>query len=106
MANATKATVQATGVATPLPTGVVFGHWNFDFVDAAGTKAPTQVADGVSVTSAQFDISAAAAGAATFTITAVDANGTPIPGAVDTITATLPFAISFMAPSAGMVAFT
>jgi len=76
MATATLATLSATPVDTPLPSGsAAFGHWNFDFVDAAGTKAPTQTADGSSTLSATFSVANSAAGVATFTVTAVDANG-------------------------------
>ncbi len=63
MATATIATLACPNpVPTPLPAGVSFGHWNFDFTDAAGTKAPTQTGDGVTVTSAQFSVAASAPG--------------------------------------------
>jgi hypothetical protein len=108
MANATIATLFATPVATPTPAGSAsFGHWNFDFVDAAGVKAATQTGDGVTVVSAQFAISASAAGLATFTITAVDANGL-VMGTPTTVTATLPVSVTpatFPAPTLAAVKF-
>ena len=108
MATATIATLSPTSVvSTPLATGVSFGHWNFDFTDAAGTKAPTQTGDGVTVTSAQFSVAASAAGVATFTITAVDSNGNVL-GNPQSVTETLPFtlpATTFPAPTGAQVSF-
>ena len=106
MANATKATVSATPSETPFtPGAAAFAHWAFDFTDAAGTKAATQSADGVTGLSAVFDISAAAAGAATFTISAVDTTGA-VMGTPDVVNATLPVALTFPVPTAGAVAFS
>jgi len=108
MTIATIATLSATPAATPIPAGsAAFGHWNFDFVDSAGTKAPTQTGDGVTVLSANFPVSASAAGLATFTITAVDSTGT-VMGIPVTVTATLPFTIvpaTFPAPTAATLTF-
>jgi hypothetical protein len=109
MTTAVNATLSATPVATPIPAGsAAFGHWNFDFVDAAGTKAPTQTGDGVSVVSAVFPVGASAAGLATFTVTAVDSTGTAM-GIAVTVTATLPFTLvpaTFPAPTAATLAFS
>ncbi len=108
MATATIATLACPNpVPTPLPAGVSFGHWNFDFTDAAGTKAPTQTGDGVTVTSAQFSVAASAPGAATFTISAVDSTGAAL-GEPDVVTETLPFtlpATTFPLPSGSTVSF-
>ena len=107
MANATIATLSAVPQTTSLPTGVSFGHWNFDFTDAAGTKAPTQTGDGVTVLSAQFSVASSAAGAAVFTVTAVDSNGNVL-GAPDVVNVVLPFALpatTFPAPSGATVSF-
>ena len=111
MATATIATVSVAAtdiVQAPLATGQSFGHWNFDFVDSAGTKAPTQVGDGATVTSATFSVAASAAGVATFTLTAVDSNGAVL-GTPVSATATLPMelpATTFPSPSAISVTFS
>jgi hypothetical protein len=111
MTSATKATVSATAVTTNIAAGgPEFSKWNFDFADAAGTKAPTQSGDGVTVTSAVFDVSTAAAGPAIFTITAVDVNGAPMTEVAPLVfTETLPFSLpatTFPAPTAGGVSFS
>jgi hypothetical protein len=109
MTIAVNATLSATPVATPIPAGsAAFGHWNFDFTDAAGTKAPTQTGDGVTTLSAVFSVTSAAAGLATFTVTAIDAAGAPM-GIPVSVTATLPFTIvpqTFPAPTAATVVFS
>ena len=111
MATATLATVSVAAgdiVQAPLAVGQAFGHWNFDFVDAAGTKGITQIGDGIGVTSAVFSVAAAAPGVATFTVTAVDSVGAVL-GTPVTVTATLPFelpATTFPSPTAATVTFS
>ena len=110
MATATLATVSVPVediVQAPLATGVVFGHWNFDFTDAAGTKGTTQIGDGVDVTSAVFSVANSAAGMATFSVTAVDSVGNVLATAITT--ATLPFtlpATTFPSPTGAIVTFS
>ena len=111
MANATIATVsvpETAVVQAPLPAGSTFGHWNFDFIDSAGTKAPTQVGDGITVLSATFGVGASAAGQASFIVTAVDSNGGVL-GSPVTVTATLPFVLlptTFPSPTSDVVTFS
>ena len=111
MTTATLATVTVPAnsiVQAPLAAGQSFGHWNFDFSDSAGTKATTQTADGSTVTSAVFSVAASAPGIATFTVTAVDANGAVL-GVPVTTTATLPFTLlptTFPSPTAANVTFS
>ena len=109
MTIATVATLSATPLATPVVAGApAFGHWNFDFVDAAGTKAPTQTGDGVTGVSADFDITTAAPGVATGTITAIDATGAVMGTPMTVVTPVLPYtlpATTFPAPSAAAFSF-
>lgn len=92
----TTAAVNVVSVQTPLPAGKTFAHWVIAVSDSASHSLSSTV-DGVTTTSASFDISTFAPGPGTATVTAIAADGSSLAAANASFT--IPAAPTFPAPT-------